>query len=132
MEDQTLDGPSRLEAVIWRPLLIEGLIGSGQHEQASVGLGQLAAGAAESENELAAFGLPGPVWRGSVLEMTNRESEVAHLIGQRMTNAEVAAQLFITPKAVEYHLGNIYTKYGLNGRQQLRRFLEEARRPALV
>ena len=64
--------------------------------------------------------------------MTSRENEVAYLIGQRMTNAEIAAELFITPKAVEYHLGNIYAKYGLKGRQQLRRFLEEARRPALV
>ncbi len=64
--------------------------------------------------------------------MTNRETEVAHLIGRGMTNAEIAAELFITPKAVEYHLGNIYAKLGLKGRQQLRRFLGESRRPALV
>ncbi len=87
---------------------------------------------ARVEDELAACGLPGPARRRSVLDMTSRESEVAHLIGQRMTNSEIAAELFITPKAVEYHLGNIYAKYGLKGRQQLRRFLEEARRPALV
>ena len=49
-----------------------------------------------------------------------------------MTNSEIAAELFITPKAVEYHLGNIYAKYGLKGRQQLRRLVEEARRPALA
>ena len=36
--------------------------------------------------------------------MTSRETEVAALIGQGMTNAEIAAELFITPKAVEYHL----------------------------
>ena len=47
--------------------------------------------------------------------MTNRETEVAHLIGQGMTNAEIAAELFVTPKAVEYHLGNIYVKFGLKG-----------------
>jgi DNA-binding CsgD family transcriptional regulator len=49
-----------------------------------------------------------------------------------MTNAEIAAELFITPKAVEYHLGNSYVKLGLKGRQLLRRYLGEARRPALV
>jgi DNA-binding CsgD family transcriptional regulator len=47
-----------------------------------------------------------------------------------MTNAEIAGELFITPKAVEYHLGNIYAKFGLKGRQQLRRLLSDSRRPA--
>ena len=71
-----------------------------------------------------------PAKRRSALEMTSREAEVAHLVGQRMTNAEIAAELFITPKAVEYHLGNIYAKFGLKGRQQLRRLLSASRRPA--
>ena len=58
------------------------------------------------------------------------ETEVAHLAGQGMTNAEIAAELFITPKAVEYHLGNIYAKFGVTGRHQLRRLLSDTRRPA--
>ena len=61
--------------------------------------------------------------------MTDRETEVAHLIERGMTNAEIAAELFITPKAVEYHLGNIYAKFGLKGRRQLRRLLSDSRRP---
>ena len=86
-----------------------------------------------TEEELRACGLAqAPARKRSVLEMTNRETEVAHLIERGMTNAEIAAELFITPKAVEYHLGNIYVKLGLKGRQQLRRFLGESRRPALV
>jgi DNA-binding CsgD family transcriptional regulator len=88
---------------------------------------------AQTEGELAACGLTlGPVKRRSALDLTGRESEVAHLINQRLTNAEIAAELFITPKAVEYHLGNIYAKLGIKGRQQLRHFLEEARQPALA
>ena len=39
---------------------------------------------------------------------------------------------FISRKAVEYHLGNIYAKCGLNGRQQLRRMVEQWRQPATV
>jgi len=62
--------------------------------------------------------------------MTDRETEVAYLVEQGMTNAEIAAELFITPKAVEYHLGNIYAKFGVKGRQQLRRVLGDSRRPA--
>ena len=38
-------------------------------------------------------------------------------------NPEIAAELFISRKAVEYHLGNVYAKCGLRGRQELRRFV---------
>jgi DNA-binding CsgD family transcriptional regulator len=83
---------------------------------------------ARTDEELAACGLrQEPAKRRSALEMTGRETEVAHLIEQGMTNAEIAAELFITPKAVEYHLGNIYAKFGLKGRRQLRRLLSDSR-----
>ena len=86
-----------------------------------------------ADEELAACGLrQEPDKRRSALEMTDRETEVAHLIEQGMTNAEIAAELFITPKAVEYHLGNIYAKFGLRGRQQLRRLLSDSRQPSLA
>ena len=42
-QDAVLDGRTRLYAVLWRPLLAEGLIGSGQLEQAAAVLGQLRA-----------------------------------------------------------------------------------------
>jgi DNA-binding CsgD family transcriptional regulator len=60
------------------------------------------------------------------------ETEVAHLVGKGPSNPEVGAELFISRKAVEYHLGNIYAKCGLQGRQQLRRFVEQWRQPATV
>jgi len=43
-----------------------------------------------------------------------------------------AGWLFISRKAVEYHLGNIYAKCGLQGRQQLRRFVGQWRQPVAV
>jgi DNA-binding CsgD family transcriptional regulator len=86
---------------------------------------------AEVEAELAECGLTRAVQsKRRILDMTARETEVAHLVGRGMTNAEIAAELFVTPKAVAYHLGNIYAKFGLKGRQQLRRFLNDTRRPA--
>ena len=246
-----LDDRSRMYAVLWRPLLAEGLVGSGQLEQAAAVLGQLRADSgqasylapalawlegwlaeqrgdpqqaleiyqhaspsgasqsgtspngagspvytarlllahgrllrrtgqrrpavdqlrrasqqyqalraapflAQAEAELAACHLPasragsgdragGPGRRAgsgrvarprglagqpAALALTSRETEVAHLVGKGMSNPEIAAELFVSRKAVEYHLGNIYAKCGLQGRQQLRRFVGEWARPA--
>jgi DNA-binding CsgD family transcriptional regulator len=49
-----------------------------------------------------------------------------------MSNPEIAAELYISRKAVEYHLGNVYAKSGLRGRQQLRRFVEQWHQPTAV
>ncbi len=85
---------------------------------------------ARTEQELAACHLPGnPAKKQPTLALTNRETEVAHLVGKGLTNPEIAAELFISRKAVEYHLGNIYAKCGLQGRQQLRRLIEKWHQP---
>ena len=217
-DGSALDGRSRLTAVWWRPLLAEGLVGSGQLDQAAAVLALLRAdsgqvaylapalawldgwlaeqrGATEealaiyargedspgirspvhtarlllahgrllrrtgnrkdaierlrganqfyvglgatpfiarAEEELASCHLPGSPakQKQSVLALTSRETEVAHLVGKGLSNPEIAAELFISRKAVEYHLGNIYAKCGLRGRQELRRFVERWRQPA--
>jgi len=218
-DDSALDGRSRVYAVLWRPLLAEGLIGSGQAEPAAAVLDQLRPGGGQvrylrpalawldgwlteqqgsperaldiyaggedtasvqspvytarlllahgrllrrtgnrkdaverlrraralfaalraapfterAEQELAACHLPAnPAKKQSVLALTSRETEVAHLVGQGLSNPEIAAELFISRKAVEYHLGNIYAKYGLQGRQQLRRVVAQWREPTAV
>jgi DNA-binding NarL/FixJ family response regulator len=218
-DDAALDGRSRLYAALWRPLLAEGLIGSGQLDAAGQVLTTLRAGSgqvpylapglawldgwlaeqsgdpqaalavyargaeggaagspvhrarlllaygrllrrtgqrrpaierlrqasdlytalraqpfiARTEEELAACHLPGsPARKQSALTLTSRETEVAHLVGKGLSNPEIAAELFISRKAVEYHLGNIYAKYGLHGRQELRRFVEQWNQPAAI
>ena len=87
---------------------------------------------ARAEEELALCHLPADPAKKQqpVLALTSRETEVAHLVGKGLSNPEIAAELFISRKAVEYHLGNIYAKCGLQGRQQLRRFVERWRQPA--
>ena len=88
---------------------------------------------ARAEEELAACRLPGgPAKKQTVLALTSRETEVAHLVGKGLSNPEIAAELFISRKAVEYHLSNVYAKCGLQGRQQLRRFVEQWRQPAAI
>jgi len=86
---------------------------------------------ASTERELAACDLPTQRTKEpNVLALTSRETEVAHLVGKGMSNPEIASELFISRKAVEYHLSNIYAKVGLQGRKQLRRYVEQWRQPA--
>jgi DNA-binding CsgD family transcriptional regulator/tetratricopeptide (TPR) repeat protein len=59
----------------------------------------------------------------TALGLTSRETEVAQLVGTGLSNPEIAAELFISRKAVEFHLSNVYAKGGLRGRQQLRRLV---------
>jgi DNA-binding CsgD family transcriptional regulator len=88
---------------------------------------------ARADAELAACDLPAdPAQKQPLPALTSRETEVARLVGQGLSNPEIAAELFISRKAVEYHLGNIYAKCGTPGRQQLRRLLEQWRQPAPV
>ncbi|GAA4890410.1 helix-turn-helix transcriptional regulator [Actinomycetospora straminea] len=53
-------------------------------------------------------------------ELTDREREVTTLVGRGWTNPEIAAELFVSTKTVEYHLRNVYGKLGLAGRRALR------------
>ena len=53
--------------------------------------------------------------------LTSQESRVAILVSQGLSNREVAAALFVSPKTVEYHLSNVYRKRGLRSRSELAR-----------
>ncbi|WP_406191279.1 LuxR C-terminal-related transcriptional regulator [Streptomyces sp. NBC_01017] len=70
-------------------------------------------------------GIPADV-PGPADTLTEREHEVAHLASRGLTNQEIARELFVSPKTVEYHLGNVYTKLHLTGRRQLRTALQSA------
>ncbi len=51
--------------------------------------------------------------------LTPGELRVARLAAGGLTNREIAEQLFVTPKAVKWHLGNAYRKLGVSGRDEL-------------
>lgn len=61
-----------------------------------------------------------------VESLTPSELRVARLAAAGRTNREVAQALFVTPKAIEYHLANAYRKLGIRGRPELARALETA------
>jgi DNA-binding NarL/FixJ family response regulator len=51
-------------------------------------------------------------------DLTPRESEVLGLLARGRTNAELAAELFLSEKTVKTHVGNVFAKLGVSDRVQ--------------
>jgi DNA-binding CsgD family transcriptional regulator len=74
----------------------------------------------EVEREIVASGVrPASRPPGVGQALTPRELAVAQLVAQGMTNNEVAAELIVSAKTVEHHLGRAFTKLGVRSRTQL-------------
>ncbi|MFS8101419.1 LuxR family transcriptional regulator [Lentzea alba] len=72
----------------------------------------------------AAGGRPARTPSGSVL--TAQEEHIVRRAVHGLTNRQIAAELFVTPRAVELHLTRAYRKLGISGRRDLAAALEKA------
>lgn len=58
-------------------------------------------------------------------ELTAQERQIAELGAQGLTNRDIAARLYLSPRTVGYHLHKIFPKLGIRSRAQLRDALEQ-------
>ena len=93
----------------------------------------------EAERELGRLGRrrhrrtrKGAGGEGGLDSLTERELQVARLIVDRRTNAQIAAELFLSPKTVETHVRNLFNKLSVSSRVDVARAVERADREARI
>ena len=87
---------------------------------------------AACDAELSACGvrISGSPTSGNPHGLTAKEQAVTRLVAEGLSNREVAAELYLSTKAIEYHLSNIFAKVGITSRRQLRAALTLPETPA--
>ncbi len=53
------------------------------------------------------------------VDLTPQELQVAQLVQKGLSNREVAGQLFVSPRTIDFHLRNVFTKTGVTSRTEL-------------
>jgi DNA-binding CsgD family transcriptional regulator len=51
--------------------------------------------------------------------LTAHERQIAQLASDGLTNPEIAARLFLSSRTIEWHLRNVFTKFGIRSRREL-------------
>jgi DNA-binding CsgD family transcriptional regulator len=64
---------------------------------------------------------------GSPVQLTARETQIARMAADGLSNREIAAQLFMSPHTVGYHLHKIFAKLAISSRNQLHDVLGHSR-----
>ena len=59
-------------------------------------------------------------------ELTAQERQIAQLARDGLSNPEIGAPLFLSPRTVEWHLGKVFGKLGLRSRHELADVLSDS------
>ncbi len=80
--------------------------------------------AARARGELRATGETAPKRSvATMLQLTAQETQIARLARDGLSNPEIGARLFLSPRTIQYHLSKVFTKLGITSRSDLRRIL---------
>jgi DNA-binding NarL/FixJ family response regulator len=63
-------------------------------------------------------------------QLTSQELQIAGLVAAGMTNRQIAGQLYLSPRTIDYHLRKVFTKLGLASRTELVRMGVPEQQPA--
>ncbi len=74
---------------------------------------------ARCDRELKAGGLHQVRGSRDDVTLTPQEEAVSNLVARGLSNREVAAELYVSPKTVQYHLTRVYAKLGVRSRSEL-------------
>ncbi len=74
---------------------------------------------ARCDRELAAGGVSAARGERAPSELTAQERAVSELVARGLSNREVAAELHVSHKTVQYHLTRVYAKFGIRTRSEL-------------
>ena len=136
------DAGAPVEAAVSRALAGRALAAAGETERAAAELERAAdefercdaLGHRDAcERELRRLGRRGRYRRTKAVgdgspvgSLTERELQIARLVVDRRTNAEIAAELYLSTKTVETHLRNLFHKLGVSSRVEVARVVERA------
>ncbi|WP_157432988.1 helix-turn-helix domain-containing protein [Actinomadura rifamycini] len=66
---------------------------------------------------------PRPVQAGGFGDLTPQQAHIARLVAEGATNREIAARLLLSPRTIDHHLRNVFTRLGIRSRVELARMI---------